>query len=71
MDARKIEPVDILHSAAVVADEMVMPFQIGVVAGGFAIQREFTDQARLNQRMKTVVNGGAGSQRLLGIQRRP
>lgn len=71
MDARKIEPVDILHPATVVADEMVMPFQIGVVAGGFAIQREFTDQTRLNQRMKTVVNGGAGSQRLLGIQCRP
>jgi len=70
LQSRNFKPFQILHRAAYIADKMVMRIYIGIVPGGFSIQRELTHQTRFHQRMQRVVDGGARSFGVTPVQRR-
>src|SRR5439155_23412965 len=61
--AWKVEPVDVLHAAAV-ADEVMVTMNFGVEAGGRAFEDHFAHQVRLDQRVQAVVHRGAGVSRV-------
>ncbi len=68
---RDIEPGDVFHGAAFIADEVVMPVKVGIVAGGLSVKREFADETGFDEGVKGVVNGGAGRPCVAFVQRHP
>ncbi len=52
-------PVDVFDVAAAVADEVVVLFVLGVVAGGAAFGGDLADEAGFYEVAEVVVGGGA------------
>jgi hypothetical protein len=46
---RQVEPFDIFHRPAFIADEMMMRVQIRVIPGGLAVERKLAHEAGFNQ----------------------
>lgn len=66
---RDIEPLDVFHATALIANEMVVAQKIRVVAGSFAFARDFPHQAGSGQIAQTVVHGGTRNPRVTFVQR--
>ena len=64
---RHVEPVRILHIAATVADEVVMPHACRIEARGTALDGHLSHQTRLNQVPQIVISGGPGRARIRAI----
>ena len=50
---------------------MMMRIEIGIVPRRLAVQREFTDQAGIDQSVKRIIDSGTGSARVTLVKRRP
>src|SRR6516225_2458032 len=64
---RHVVPIDILHIAAAVADEMVMAHAFGIESGGAALDRHFTNQTRPHQVPQIVISRGPRRARIEAI----
>ena len=49
----------------------MMRIEIGIVTRRFAVEREFADQARVDQSVKRIIDSGTGSARVTLVKRRP
>jgi hypothetical protein len=59
-NARRVKPFDIFDCATCIANEMMMPVDVGVETRGFGVNGDFSHKARGLKRMQIVVNGSAG-----------
>lgn len=64
-----LNPVDVVHLPAGVANEMVVRMQVGVEPRGFALGGKLAHEAGLRQFPQRVIHGGPRDQAKTAIQR--